>query len=257
MAKEDKNESNFQHYGFEGEDIFPGANKNVDKPIDYLIPNDDSEDEHQTNEEIGSIESSDNEIKPLLSEKDLFDVVDKVFRSKYSSTSEANKPISNLIKKENSSQKNVMDPTEFRNNLSRNFSITDSEWSEIADEFENSDILNDDFLDFIELPRISGDEKNMLGKNLISGEFIHSSNKRVEISDNHSEEENEHSTSIEINRSENGDIESISVYCKCGEITNIRFDYEDEGRTPIRDEFLNITGSLDTLKLNEIRTQKS
>jgi hypothetical protein len=257
MAKiENTNEedlSNVQFYGFEDGDLFSGTKEHADKPMPNLIKEYDKSivdlSENDNNNNVKKVVA-----KPLLTESDLYDVIEKGTTGKLNYGGEANKPVSNLIKKNDSKAQNVLDPLQFHNDFSKNYSISKSEWSEIADDFENNDILNDDFLDFIELPKISGDERNFVGKNLIAGEHIHSSNKKVEISDNPVEGDSSHSTSIEINRTENGDIESITVYCKCGEFTNIRFDY-DEGNSNDETEFFQTSGTLDPLKLPHIKTQ--
>lgn len=87
------------------------------------------------------------------------------------------------------------------------------------------------FKDFIMAPRLAGSRIRPDYRNLMPSETLTDSGKRVEISDklvDPSEESVHKHTSVIINRDEQGDVESIEVFCKCGERTLIKFDYFDE-----------------------------
>ncbi len=81
------------------------------------------------------------------------------------------------------------------------------------------------FNDFLKYPKISGRKNIVDTGNLIPQKIINDTKKIVEIKDEEPDQKGHH-TSIEIIRNELEEIESIIVYCKCGEKTVIKFDYE-------------------------------
>jgi hypothetical protein len=103
------------------------------------------------------------------------------------------------------------------------------------EEHERGDVDVDDdvkeyllqnFKDFLEYPKISGKEK-FSASNIIQKEKTDSLKEKVEVY-NEPEIEDEHgTTTVELNKNERGEVESILIYCKCGEKTLIRFDYDD------------------------------
>lgn len=100
---------------------------------------------------------------------------------------------------------------------------------DFSPEKEIADHLQRQFKDFIIAPKISGHQSTLKSKNLISAEDVGVINKKVEIADSMTNEDQEaHQTSIVINRDSEGEIESIEVFCKCGERTLVKFDYVDE-----------------------------
>ncbi len=89
--------------------------------------------------------------------------------------------------------------------------------------------LRSKFKDFIELPTISGNAGNSTHGNLIPSELVKKSGRKLQISDEPPFSDiEEKASSVVVNRNEYGEIESIEVYCKCGERTIIRLDYVDE-----------------------------
>ncbi|MFP4368228.1 MAG: hypothetical protein ACLFR2_01470 [Candidatus Kapaibacterium sp.] len=91
---------------------------------------------------------------------------------------------------------------------------------------ENAPAKKGSFMDFMQLPKISGGIKRSENKHIIPGDSLKTVNKKIEITDDISEDEHGHRhSSVVINRDETGEVESIEVYCKCGERTLIQFDY--------------------------------
>jgi len=97
--------------------------------------------------------------------------------------------------------------------------------------------LQENFKDYIVVPKISGTSKKFSEKNLLHKDEVKPTGKKVEIVDHIQSGINpKQKTSILINRDVNGEIESIEVVCKCGERTLITFDYSD-----ISDDETNLT----------------
>ncbi len=85
------------------------------------------------------------------------------------------------------------------------------------------------FKDFLQIPKITGSKPKEDQSNVIKAESISQKTKKIEISDDPNFQDNRHSTtSVIVNRDEDGELESIEVFCKCGERTMIKFDYFDE-----------------------------
>ncbi len=85
------------------------------------------------------------------------------------------------------------------------------------------------FKDFLQIPKITGSKPKEDQSNVIKAESISQKTKKIEISDDPNFQDNRHSTtSVIVNRDEEGELESIEVFCKCGERTLIKFDYFDE-----------------------------
>lgn len=202
------------------------------------------------------IDNSNNLIEPLLTEEDLLDVIPSAGKRAGNFRSEHNLPPSNLIKKNEVKSKKVQEPEDFQKILAKDLNIREQDWAEIAQEISQTDLLDDNFRDFIELPKISGDERNLIGKRLIPANKISQIDKKVEISDRDLPDDIDHRTSIEINRDEKGDIESITVYCKCGEVTDIKFDYDDSSNSE-ETEYFHSSGTIDNLKLEQLRPGNS
>lgn len=112
----------------------------------------------------------------------------------------------------------------------------------VRPEEETQKYLQQNFRDYIKVPKISGKLNKFSERNLLKKEEIKPTGKKLEIVDNLPKGLNPKSkTSILINRDINGEIESIEVMCKCGERTLISFDYsdisdEEEDLTEIIDE---------------------
>lgn len=91
------------------------------------------------------------------------------------------------------------------------------------------DLVDDDmiraqkqFRDFLIAPKISGAVSGVPDSFYYPAEIVLDRRDSVEISDIPNNEINSHEqTSILVNKKENGDIESIEIYCKCGEKTTI------------------------------------
>jgi hypothetical protein len=89
--------------------------------------------------------------------------------------------------------------------------------------------LQETFNDYLLAKKISGTNKVKYADKIVAQEDIKSDTKQVEISDAHATNiSTGEKTSMLINRDEELNIESIEVYCKCGEKTIIRF-IEQEG----------------------------
>lgn len=124
-----------------------------------------------------------------------------------------------------------------------------------SDDQNVEDYLQEKFKDYIVYPKMSGTTESLPEQNLIPGEYIENSDKHVEITDDPNTIENEHRTSIEIDRDENGDIESITVFCKCGERTFIKFDYDDTDENESVE--LQSQTRVSSFKLEEIQIEKN
>ncbi|MGE5479001.1 MAG: hypothetical protein ACM3U1_01080 [Chloroflexota bacterium] len=174
-------------------------------------------------------------VDPLFSESDL----EEFFRVNPSDLlkgvlEEEEEPHKSLYKKEELENSDVevysvseaLGESEGAKEFSFNFGV-ESETGKEAGEFR----------DFVELPNITGSAKNPLGKNIIGAEEIDAARKIVEIADKFELEEVSHQqASVVINRDMTGEIESVEIYCKCGERTFIKFDYEDEDSASERTE---------------------
>ncbi len=118
---------------------------------------------------------------------------------------------------------------EKRKNQSFSEGITSKSATSVTGKKELEELIAEKFLDFLEAPRISGKFRGKSVKNLIPSEFITGTKGKVEITDEPEfTRDDEHKTSVVVNRGENGDVESIEFLCKCGETTVIHFDYEQE-----------------------------
>lgn len=109
--------------------------------------------------------------------------------------------------------------------------------SEIAEYNKESKRKRDSFQDYLKLPKISGRERKYESGKHIPAEAIKERLKKIEIIDDPVDNHQHDKTLVEINRDENGEIESIVIYCKCGEKTMIEFDYLSENENTL--ELLN------------------
>lgn len=246
--KKEENIDGIQYYGFDDEDLFPGAKSDADKPIPEMTVNDKTRVPEKNNANERAKQD-----KPLISENEIAEIINAGNISGNFAKSNVGEKVSNLIKKEDADSKHVLSPLDFQKEIERSTGIGKLEWSEIADDIQENDFLNDDFMDFVEYPKITGDKINYVGKNLIDADHIVHSRNMVEITDETDlTNDDDHHTSIEINRSENGDIDSISVYCKCGEVTQITFNYHDEtSKEPT--EYFKTKGGIETMNLEEVK----
>lgn len=246
-----ENVAGIEYYGFDDADLFPGAKSSGDIPLPDLTINENEESDLTADSQNVILDNSSLNNNPLITVDDLNDIIKSGMPSG-NHFSDSPKTTSNVIKKEDAKSKGVMTPDEFQKDISQKIGLTKNDWSEIAQDIEDNDILNDDFLDIVELPKISGSTKNFVGKNLISGDLVHTSKNKVEITDYIGFADEEHNTSVEINRDETGDIESISVYCKCGEVTQIKFNYQEDSDINST-EYHKSSGTINTLKLEELK----
>jgi hypothetical protein len=114
----------------------------------------------------------------------------------------------------------------------------------VRPEEEIQKYLQQNFKDYIKVPKISGKLNKFSETNLLRKEEVKPTGKKLEIVDNLPKGLNPKSkTSILINRDINGEIESIEVLCKCGERTLISFEYSD-----ISDEEDDLTEIIDEPK---------
>jgi hypothetical protein len=253
--KKEENVDGIQYYGFEDDDLFPGAKKDADKPIpEMTFDSPTQEPEIQETKSAPNLEPKRKAAeKSLISENDLAEILNEGRASGNFAKNDVGEKVSNLIRKEDADSKHVLSPIDFQKGIEMSTGISKNDWSEIANDIQNNDFLNDDFMDFVEYPKISGDEINFVGKKLITSSHIKHSNDRVEITDETDlSNDEEHHTSIEINRNDNGDIDSISVYCKCGEVTQLTFNYHDESNQEPTEYFKTKSG-IDTMNLEKIK----
>jgi hypothetical protein len=124
-----------------------------------------------------------------------------------------------------------------------------------SDDQAVEDYLQEKFKDYIVYPKMSGNTESLPEQNLIPGELIEKSDRQVEITDDPNTIENEHRTSVEIDRDENGDIESITVFCKCGERTFIKFEFDDSEEN--ESTMLQSQARVSSFKLEEIQIDKN
>ncbi len=97
------------------------------------------------------------------------------------------------------------------------------------DEIAREMYVRGHFKDFLQIPKITGSKNKDTDSNIIKAESISKNTKKIEISDDPNFQDNRHSTtSVIVNRDEDGELESIEVLCKCGERTFIKFDYFEE-----------------------------
>jgi len=96
-------------------------------------------------------------------------------------------------------------------------------------ELDDEKRLQGNFRDYLVLPKISGMVEGLDTNNIIPEQKAKFRGEKVEISDDPiTDEHNGKSSTIMINRTENGDVESIEVYCSCGEKTLVKFDIEED-----------------------------
>ncbi len=97
------------------------------------------------------------------------------------------------------------------------------------DEIAREMYLRGKFKDFLQIPKITGNKHSDLNSNIVKAETVSKNTKKIEITDDPNFKDNRHSTtSVIVNRDEDGELESIEVLCKCGERTLIAFDYFDQ-----------------------------
>ena len=127
-------------------------------------------------------------------------------------------------------------------------------YNPIKENIQYFESIEEQFKDFFELPKLSGNDEKLSDSNLIPHEIVGKTEKKVEISDDPHELEYDQRTTIEISRDENGDIESLIINCKCGERTFIRFDYDDglDNAT----EVIQPKTKISSFKLEEIQITK-
>ncbi|MCL2039535.1 MAG: hypothetical protein FWG85_03795 [Bacteroidetes bacterium] len=90
------------------------------------------------------------------------------------------------------------------------------------------DFLQENFKDYLLVKKISGKSDTKHSQKILPKEKINENNEKIEVSDFYSERStHQHKTSLIINRNEDSEIESIEVYCKCGEKTIIKFQEKD------------------------------
>ena len=91
-----------------------------------------------------------------------------------------------------------------------------------------SEFLQTNFKDYLLAKKIAGNADMRSAEKIITEDKIIKTEKTIEISDAHSLNPNlNEKTSVLINRDENMDIDSIEIFCKCGEKTIIRFHEDD------------------------------
>ncbi len=219
-------------------------------------------------EDISQIPTKDNVAnKPLLSDSDLNEIIspenfkisnrktyDKINKN-YSPTERQ----SSIIKKNSKKQREVITSEE----LSHFFESEPAEYKKEDFVITNEDdgpgrteYINRNFRDFLQYPKISGEDKFGLERKFIPKEQIQGKDKKIEIADSVKFDEENHSTTIEIIRSAEGDIENIVVYCRCGEKTLIRFDYDDKTDADETQIIKDPPGSIAPLNVSNLNIRK-
>ena len=107
--------------------------------------------------------------------------------------------------------------------------LNENEPSELTEYYKESKRKRKDFKDFLKFPKISGRERKFESKHHLPSELLKDRKKHVELIDDPQDTIEHEKTLIEITRDESGEMESIVVYCKCGEKTLIEFDYLNDG----------------------------
>ena len=87
--------------------------------------------------------------------------------------------------------------------------------------------LQDNFKDYLLSKKISGNNDIKYADKILPKEKIKDNNEKVEVTDFHNNMTTQQKTSVIINRDETGEIDSIEVFCKCGEKTLMRFKEQD------------------------------
>lgn len=98
--------------------------------------------------------------------------------------------------------------------------------TKIEDDFDR---LRAAFKDYSEFPDISGENTQAIHDNLVPEERLEISRKRVEIMDDPelSAKDKDKRSTVIVNRSDEGSIDYLEVFCNCGERTVIKFEYGD------------------------------
>ncbi|MFA7626000.1 MAG: hypothetical protein WCZ17_03055 [Candidatus Kapaibacterium sp.] len=241
-----ENLSGVEKYGFDDEDIFSGDGK--------ILENSSSKTDIDESNSTANIEPSSLD-NPLLNANDLVDVIQSSNKATANTLKSPVLHSGNLIKSDSNGKNRVLSPIDFQKEIEKSVGGGKIDWSAIAEEPEN-DILSDEFLDFVEFPLISGDKKTTTGKNLISSDDLKPTKRKVEITDSSDPINEDHQTSVEINRNENGEIESLAVYCKCGELTQINFNYMDDNNTLANKEYFKSDSSIKPVNFEEVKLKK-
>lgn len=99
-----------------------------------------------------------------------------------------------------------------------------------TDEFRDMILLKNKFNEIFKADKLKPAANRSSERNLMPSDEISKDKKFIEVTEAPSFKDGEpHGAStVEINRNESGEIESIVVLCKCGEETVIEFDYTDE-----------------------------
>lgn len=177
-------------------------------------------------------------IKHLLSEEELNRYKKKISKKK-------------KIDPEQEKLKKILKKKEFERNMIKSLYSEDYEES---DEYRDMIITKNKFNDIFSANKIEPKKGKSISSNLLHNNEIGNDKKKVDIT--HAPNlNNVHQTStVEINRDENGEIENIVVTCKCGEQTLIKFDYlmdeDDNDWTVIEKDIENDIKESDN-KINE------
>ncbi|MCO5252093.1 MAG: hypothetical protein M9949_11845 [Candidatus Kapabacteria bacterium] len=213
-----------------------------DKKIDFYELDDEFNDSSSENFVFDELEKNDSkqaDSEPLFEKSDVNEMLSssakindqhRIYKKVNNIFTPPDSP-SNVIKKNSPLQKEIISSKELETYLniqSEEIKKADFEESSEEQQSERNEYLNKHFHDFLQLPKLSGKDKYGLDKKFIPKENINDRKKLVEISDDTSFGDETHSSTIEIIRSAEGDIENIVVYCKCGEKTLIRFDYDEK-----------------------------
>ncbi len=225
----DENDESNPFEEFDKDDV---VNKSELKPFGF--------EDKFSKSDVANKNEKENEQEKWISEADLRDFVKYGKESKQAADlykSLVVEPFeSSVIKKADAAKKHIITAADIEEILnydedsrkSDHFSDEYKAEKSAEEEDEETEYLIKNFKDFIIAPKITGAKVGPKHKNLIPQDYYDDKGMTVEIADDPSTIAEEHRTQIEINRTKQGEIESILVTCKCGEKTFIQFDYIEE-----------------------------
>lgn len=230
---------------------------NSDEALEY--PFDEFEKKDVINTKESDIEKAESIKEQLIDSEELSDIITRDEDAKrainlINKVGEKKEANIGVIKKSDTNKYNIKetaDPEDFmprnkknhfldNSNLNEDevdnlIKISDSKRRKLEFEAENDEInkseeelLRENFQDYLLAKRLSGSQRSLQG-NLLAADKVKDTGQIAEFTDNHGAFDSDHNTTVEINRNSEGELESIVVYCKCGEKTAINFEYEEEG----------------------------
>lgn len=196
------------------------------------------EEEFDKNDVVKSFSSKESD-EPFITQDDLSDLINMGGESKKAvdlyNLLDDDESGSNVIKEEDTKNHKIISASDLEAILNRD--EEERKKDNYNDEYnldntnlkdDHSEYIREHFKDFIIAPKIAGTKRTFKHTNLLPGDYIANRGNKVELIDDPLPDKDHLKTTIEINRSDDGEIESIVVLCKCGEKTFIQFDYIDD-----------------------------